>query len=107
MEKKLRDREAAAKSWRDGVIDGIAFLEGVREHFKKEEAQRLSILQQLGQRLELKDKVLTFELTEPYSCLKVAWDAVEAAVGALEPLDCGLDKVQQNIFEIAISVWSG
>ena len=107
IKKKRKDREAAAKTWRDGVLDGVAFLEGVRERFEKEEDQRLSILQELGQRLELKDKVLTFQLADPYFSLKEARDAMEAAVGRLEPLNCGLDKVQKDIFEIAISVWSG
>ena len=79
----------------------------MRERFEKEEGQRLSILQELGQRLELKDKVLTFQLADPYFSLKEARDAMEAAVGRLEPLNCGLDKVQKDIFEIAISVWSG
>ena len=106
IKKKRKDREAAAKTWRDDVIDGITFLERVHERFRKEEDQRLSILHELGQKLELKDKVLTFELAEPYSCFKAARDAVEAAVGRLEPLDCGLDKVQKDIFDIAISVWS-
>jgi hypothetical protein len=84
-----------------------AFLEGVHERFRKEENQRLSILQELGQRLELRDGVLTFELADPYLSLKWARDAVESAVGRLEPLDCGLDKVQKGNFDIAISVWSG
>ncbi len=107
IKKKLKDREAAAKSWRDGILDGVAFLEGVRERFRKEEGERLSILQELGQRLELKDGILTFELADPYFSLKWARDAVEEAVGRLEPLNCGLDKVQKDIFDIAISVWSG
>ena len=107
IKKKRKDREAAAKTWRDGVLDGVAFLEGVRERFEKEEDQRLSILQELGQRLELKDKKLTFTLADPYLSLKWARDAVEEAVGRLEPLNCGLDKVQKDIFDIAISVWSG
>ncbi len=104
--KDARDRDAAAKSWRDDVLDGVAFLEGVRERFEKEMDDRLEILRRLGQKLELKDKVLTFELMEPYSSLKWARDAVEEAVGSLEPLDCGLDKSQKDIFEIVISVWS-
>jgi site-specific DNA recombinase len=108
VQKKLRDREAAAKVWRDDVLDGVKFLEGVHERFTfGNPGTRLDILRRLGQRLELKDKKVTFELTEPYFSLKEARDAVEQAIGSLEPLDYGLDKVEKGIFEIAISVWSG
>jgi DNA-binding transcriptional ArsR family regulator len=67
VQKKLRDREAAAKTWRDDVLDGVKFLEGVRECFNTGKADtRLDILRRLGQTLELKDKALTFELAEPF-----------------------------------------
>ena len=107
VKKKLRDREAAAKTWRDDVLESVEFLERVRERFRVGPREaRLEICHRLGQTLELKDRVVTFRLAEPFLSFKEARDAVEEAVGSLEPLDFPLAEVKTEIFERAISVWS-
>lgn len=108
IKKKLRDREAAAKSWRDDVYDEVKFLEGVRERYQLNLRQdRIEILRRLGQTLELKDNEVTFKLREPFSSFHEALEVIRKDIGTLEPLNCGLDKVRKDILQQAVSVWSG
>ncbi len=51
--------------------------------------------------------MLTFQLAKPYSIFCVAREAVRREVGALEPLNFPLAQVKSDVFERAISVWSG
>jgi site-specific DNA recombinase len=110
IKKKLKDREAAAKMWRDDVLDSVAFLEGVRERFEKKPAERLEILHRLGQTLEMKEKEVTFKLAEPFSSFREAREDIRRKAGPLEKLNCSMEKAQKSYprqFEKAVSIWSG
>ena len=96
LQQYIRDFEANAAQWSLDVIDAITFTENLHARFDNGGMdERLEILMRLGQRIELKDGVLTAKLKEPYEALVRGKEKLENKYSRFEPLSVALEKAKE------------
>ena len=103
----INDFDHSVKEETDDLADRIKFTDALEERFKKEKDRdaRLTMLHRLGQRFELKDGVLTVVFAEPYNSFLKGKERLEAELGTLRPLECGLAQVESGIRAKATLLW--
>lgn len=107
---RIDDYGSATKTWRDELISSLIFLEKLCERYAVATCkERLIILHRIGQSLELKDKVVSLRLTQPFSTLATGKEHMASVISPLElnkTLDKPLNSVRKSILEKVIPEWS-
>ena len=70
-----------------------------------EKEEKLGVLHRLGQAIELKDRLLTFRLSEPYQAFARGKVSMVAALGSIEPLQRPLCTVESRVLASVIPIW--
>ena len=106
MQSLIADFEAHAQQWSFDIVDAVKFTEQMQQKYDTGSAEeRLDILIRLGQRIELKDGIVTCKLKEPFETLTTGRKDIEQKFGRVGPLKDGFGKAQAGAREDALLEW--
>ena len=106
MKGLIADFETHAQQWSFDIVEAVKFTEQMQQKYDTgTPEERLDILIKLGQRIELKDGIVTCKLKEPFETLTTGRKKIEQDFPRVGLAGDRSGKGQENGRESALREW--